>query len=55
MTRLPQVLRNVRGRRRRASDVAAAALADEVAAVEAELGDQGRVLVRRAAPSRSCG
>jgi phosphoglucosamine mutase len=45
MTRLPQVLHNVR--------VAAtgldvtAALADDVAAVEAELGDHGRVLIRR--------
>ena len=45
MTRLPQVLRNVRvaaqpARRRRAR------IAAEVAAAEAELGDHGRVLVR---------
>jgi phosphoglucosamine mutase len=44
MTRLPQVLKNVRVARRRA-DVAVA-VAGEIAAVEAELGDQGRVLVR---------
>jgi phosphoglucosamine mutase len=44
MTRLPQVLRNVRVPSR--ADEAAAAVADEVAAVEAELGDHGRVLIR---------
>jgi phosphoglucosamine mutase len=44
MTSLPQVLKNVRVARRRA-DVADV-VADEIAAVEAELGDQGRVLVR---------
>ena len=44
MTQLPQVLKNVR-----VAGVAAeavAAVADEVAAVEAELGDHGRVLLR---------
>jgi phosphoglucosamine mutase len=44
MTRLPQVLKNVRVAQRRA-DVADA-IAGEIAAVEAELGDRGRVLVR---------
>jgi phosphoglucosamine mutase len=44
MTRLPQVLENVRV----VGDAAALlpALADEIAAVEADLGDSGRVLVR---------
>jgi phosphoglucosamine mutase len=45
MTRLPQVLRNVH-----VSDpvhlVSAAAVWDEVALVESELGDSGRVLLR---------
>jgi phosphoglucosamine mutase len=44
MTRLPQVLRNVRVERG-AGDVSAA-IADQVAEVEAELGDHGRVLIR---------
>jgi phosphoglucosamine mutase len=44
MTRLPQVLRNVRVDRA-ASDVAAA-LSAQVAEVEAELGERGRVLIR---------
>ena len=44
MTRLPQVLRNVRVADK-GLDVDRA-LADEIAAVEAELGDHGRVLVR---------
>jgi phosphoglucosamine mutase len=44
MTRLPQVLRNVRVTRGGAE--VGAALADEVATVEAELGDHGRVLIR---------
>jgi phosphoglucosamine mutase len=44
MTRLPQVLRNVRITTGAAA--AAAAVADDVAAVEAELGDHGRVLIR---------
>jgi phosphoglucosamine mutase len=44
MTRLPQVLKNVSVLRRR-PDVAQA-VAAEIAAVEAELGDRGRVLVR---------
>jgi phosphoglucosamine mutase len=44
MTRLPQVLKNVSVLRRR-PDVAQAVAAD-IAAVEAELGDRGRVLVR---------
>lgn len=44
MTRLPQVLRNVRVARGVTEVVAA--LADEVAKVEAELGDHGRVLIR---------
>ena len=44
MTRLPQVLRNVRVMAGAAA--AAAAVAGEVAAVEAELGDHGRVLIR---------
>ena len=44
MTSLPQVLRNVRVARR-GVDVSAA-IADEIAAVEAELGDHGRVLIR---------
>jgi phosphoglucosamine mutase len=45
MTRLPQVLRNVRVPAGRAAHVAER-LGDEVAAVEAELGETGRVLVR---------
>jgi phosphoglucosamine mutase len=44
MTRLPQVLRNVRVDHRPAD--LADRLAAEVAAVEADLGDHGRVLVR---------
>lgn len=44
MTRLPQVLRNVRVHAGASS--AAAAIAVDVAAVEAELGDRGRVLIR---------
>lgn len=44
MTRVPQVLENVRLARREADPVAA--IADDVAAVEAEFGDDGRVLVR---------
>jgi phosphoglucosamine mutase len=44
MTRLPQVLVNVRVRGSAAA--AAASLAEEVAWAEAELGDRGRVLVR---------
>jgi len=44
MTRLPQVLHNVRVARK-GMDVSAA-LAGDVAAVEAELGDHGRVLIR---------
>ena len=44
MTPLPQVLVNVRVAERR-PDVAER-LADEIAAVEAELGDTGRILVR---------
>jgi phosphoglucosamine mutase len=44
MTRLPQVLRNVRVTARAAD--AASAVAAEVASVEAELGDHGRVLIR---------
>ncbi len=44
MTRLPQVLRNVRVTK--GAHEASGALADEVAAVEAELGDRGRVLIR---------
>lgn len=44
MTRLPQVLRNVRVAERAADIVER--LADEIAAVEAELGETGRVLVR---------
>jgi phosphoglucosamine mutase len=44
MTALPQVLKNVRVLKRR-PDVAEA-VAGEIAAVEAELGDRGRVLVR---------
>jgi len=44
MTKLPQVLRNVRVADK-GMDVTAA-LADEIAAVEGELGDHGRVLVR---------
>jgi phosphoglucosamine mutase len=45
MTRLPQVLRNVRVDGS-AADVIVAGLADDIAAVEAELGAKGRVLVR---------
>lgn len=45
MTRLPQVLRNIRVARRDDLD-GADALWSEVAAVEAELGGEGRVLVR---------
>ncbi len=44
MTRLPQVLRNVRVTDK-GMDVNAA-LADDIAAVETELGDHGRVLIR---------
>ena len=44
MTRLPQVLRNVRVARRDPAIVDR--LADDVAAVEARLGEKGRVLVR---------
>lgn len=44
MVRLPQVLRNVRVTA--GASAAAAAIAADVAAVEAELGDQGRVLIR---------
>ena len=44
MTRLPQVLRNVRVADK-GIDVTGA-LAEEIAAVEVELGDHGRVLVR---------
>jgi phosphoglucosamine mutase len=44
MTSLPQVLRNVRVQQR-GVDVSAA-IAEDVAAVEAELGDRGRVLIR---------
>jgi phosphoglucosamine mutase len=44
MTQLPQILRNVRVAERRA-DVAEA-IATEIGAIEAELGDHGRVLVR---------
>jgi phosphoglucosamine mutase len=45
MQRMPQVLRNVRVADHRALD-GAAAVWDEVAAVEAELGSEGRVLLR---------
>ena len=45
MSRLPQVLRNVRVDGS-AADQIVAGLADEIAAVEAELGRNGRVLVR---------
>jgi phosphoglucosamine mutase len=45
MTRLPQVLRNVKVRSREALE-GAEELWAEVARVEAELGDQGRVLLR---------
>jgi phosphoglucosamine mutase len=44
MTSLPQVLRNVRVTQR-GIDVSAA-IAEDVAAVEAQLGDRGRVLIR---------
>jgi phosphoglucosamine mutase len=44
MTSLPQILRNVRVAAK-GLDVSAA-IADEVAAVEAELGERGRVLIR---------
>ena len=44
MTRLPQVLRNVRVAEKGME--LAGALAEEIAKVEAELGDDGRVLVR---------
>jgi phosphoglucosamine mutase len=44
MHRLPQVLKNVRVDERR-PDIASA-IADEVSAVERELGERGRVLVR---------
>lgn len=45
MTRLPQILRNVRVARREALDDATAVW-DAVAQIEAELGDRGRVLIR---------
>jgi phosphoglucosamine mutase len=44
MTRLPQVLRNVRVDR--GAQEVASTLGEEVAEVEAELGDHGRVLIR---------
>jgi phosphoglucosamine mutase len=44
MTRLPQVLVNVRVARRDPAIIVA--IADDIAAAEAELGDHGRVLVR---------
>src|SRR3546814_8531301 len=44
MTRLPQVLRNV-GIRQAGTDVTTA-IADDIAAAVAELGDAGRVLIR---------
>ena len=44
MTRVPQVLENVRLARRDADPVAA--IADAIAEVEAEFGTDGRVLVR---------
>jgi phosphoglucosamine mutase len=44
MTSLPQVLRNVRVGRR--GDDVGPAIADEVAAVEADLAGTGRVLIR---------
>jgi phosphoglucosamine mutase len=46
MTRLPQVLTSVSVGRIGAGSDAVAAIADDVAAVEARLGTQGRVLVR---------
>ena len=46
MTRLPQVLTSVAVTRVGDGDSAVAAIADQIAAVEAELGDRGRVLVR---------
>ena len=54
MTRLPQVLVSVRVARRDPRLVEA--LAPDIAAVEAELGDHGSGAgAGRAAPSRSCG
>jgi phosphoglucosamine mutase len=44
MVRLPQVLRNVR--LPKADDAVLDAVAADVAAVEAQLGEQGRVLLR---------
>jgi phosphoglucosamine mutase len=44
MTRLPQVLHNVRVAEKGVEP--SGALAEEIAAIEAELGDEGRVLVR---------
>jgi phosphoglucosamine mutase len=44
MTRLPQILRSVRVNG--SAKAAVAAVAEEIAAVAAELGDRGRVLVR---------
>ena len=43
MTRLPQVLRQ-RARAARRDPTSPSALADDIAAAEAELGDHGRVL-----------
>lgn len=48
MTRLPQVLHNIRVAERRPdmAEFLAGAIAPEIAAAEAELGDTGRVLIR---------
>jgi phosphoglucosamine mutase len=46
MTRLPQVLTSVAVARTGEGDAAVAAIADQIASVEADLGRQGRVLVR---------
>ena len=46
MTRLPQVLVNVPGRRQGAAPTRTPSLAAAVAEAEAELGDSGRVLLR---------
>ena len=46
MTRLPQVLTSVAVARTGEGDTAVAAIADQIASVEADLGRQGRVLVR---------
>ena len=52
MTRVPQVLKNVRISADAVDPVGA--LADDIADAEAELGDEGRMLVRPSGTNRCC-